>query len=235
MAYDPTRGYVVLFGGNSAGFVGGPAVFDENGSVIDAVGDTWLWQGNPTGGSWQQKFPSNPKPCPRTSPTLAWDAAKGRVMMFGGLSGPMPPTPCANGAYNDTWTWDGTKWKQCTTCGTPPTKRFAHRMEWDPDNVLGAGPQVVMFGGSTAGGVLNHETWAIDGGMWQQCLSPNCTTFPSIRCCVGLSYFPNSDPTKKGLILYGGQDMGAPDGSHRELSGTWRFDGTNWSCITTCD
>ena len=71
--------------------------------------------------------------------------------------------------------------------------------------------------------------------MWTECVSPYCTTtpYPIPRCCAGLAYFNGALPD---LIMYGGQDMGGVDGTHRELSGTWRFDGSNWDCVTDpCD
>ena len=57
----------------------------------------------PGPGTWclQQKTPVS-SPSKRSSMGLAYDAARGQVVLFGGLAGPS--------VFADTWTWDGTTW-----------------------------------------------------------------------------------------------------------------------------
>ena len=66
-------------------------------------GETWTWDGH----GWQQMHPAHP-------PLLfgaasAFDAARSRVTVFGGLS---QATAGATALYNATWTWDGADWRQ---------------------------------------------------------------------------------------------------------------------------
>jgi len=86
-----------------------------------AAADTWIWDGE----NWTQKSPAT-VPIARYGHTMAYDAAHGQVVMFGGGA--------ANGAgvayLNDTWLWDGTDWTQ----GNPanrPTRAFVPAMAYD--------------------------------------------------------------------------------------------------------
>ena len=152
MAFDSLDSYVVLFGGNTAAYAGGPSVLDEVGTAPAPSNLTFTW----TPGSftdWTPKTLQTKPPCPRTSPTLAWDAARSKVMMFGGDGHGNTQTGCTQTFYQDTWLWNGTtsKWQSCSsmTCGQP-SKRMGQRIDWDPDLVQGTVGQVVMFGGNTS-------------------------------------------------------------------------------------
>ena len=74
------------------------------------LGDTWTWDGT----DWTQRTPAH-SPSPRYCLGMAYDAARGQVVLFGGYGG---------GDLGDTWTWDGTDWTQrnlgpaCTITGT---------------------------------------------------------------------------------------------------------------------
>ncbi len=66
MAYDSGRGRVVLFGGS------------PNGST-SLFADTWEWDGT----NWNQRNPATP-PSARNAHDMAYDSARGRVVLFGG-------------------------------------------------------------------------------------------------------------------------------------------------------
>ncbi|MGV3622455.1 MAG: hypothetical protein ACO1OB_16675 [Archangium sp.] len=90
---------------------------------------------------------------PNTFPSRGWfasayDAARRRVVVFGGQS------------FDDTWTHDGTKWEQRLPVSAPPT-RAQHAMTWDPVR-----KRVLLFGGRILGGTLLDETWEWDGFTW---------------------------------------------------------------------
>jgi hypothetical protein len=85
VADDAARNNVLLFGG----FGGGTE-----------LGDTWTWDGT----DWTQRSPAD-APSRRYSAGTAYDAARGRVVLFGG------GTNCC-GVLGDTWAWDGTEWTQ---------------------------------------------------------------------------------------------------------------------------
>jgi hypothetical protein len=67
--------------------------------------DTWTWDGT----AWTQRQPRH-SPSVRTStgpmPVLAYDAGRGKVVVFGGVDF------FTNVSLNDTWTWNGRDWKQ---------------------------------------------------------------------------------------------------------------------------
>ncbi len=86
MAYDAARGKVMLFGGND-GRSGG------------SLNDTWVWNGS----DWTRQEPVH-SPVGRTHHSMAYDAARGQVLLFGGLLN------CLCGDYGssygrDTWVW----------------------------------------------------------------------------------------------------------------------------------
>src|SRR3989441_5407510 len=74
MAYDAVDGYGVLFGGVSSN----PTVFPFSGTL----GDTWKF----AEGSWTNITTTTGPPA-RTLSTLAYDAADGYTLLFGGVSG----------------------------------------------------------------------------------------------------------------------------------------------------
>jgi surface antigen len=81
MAYDQATGTVVLFGGiNSDG--------------LKEYGDTWTWDGS----TWAKQHPATSPPT-RYSASMAYHAATGTVVLFGGVDSD------ATGVTEDTWTW----------------------------------------------------------------------------------------------------------------------------------
>jgi hypothetical protein len=91
--------------------------------------DTWVWDGT----NWVQKFPANAPPA-RHGHAMAYDAARGQVVLFGGWDAAI---------VNDTWVWDGTNWVQKFPANAPPAVG-GHAMAYDA-----ARGQVVLFGGGT--------------------------------------------------------------------------------------
>src|SRR5262245_8173028 len=84
--------------------------------------------------------PSGIAPAPRYGQGLAYDAARGNVVLFGGQT--------QDGLRNDTWTWDGATWTQHTTAHAPSPRRY-FGMAYDA-----AHGQVVLFGGYSL-----NDTW----------------------------------------------------------------------------
>ncbi|MDR2014094.1 MAG: hypothetical protein LBP99_00520, partial [Azoarcus sp.] len=116
MAYDAARGQVVLFGG-----------FDGYSDISGPLGDTWTWDGN----TWTQQFPADSPPA-RYWGTMAYDAARGQVVLFGGTG--------ENSVMGDTWTWDGGAWTQRSPATSPPA-RSSPSMAYDA-----ARGEIVLFG-----------------------------------------------------------------------------------------
>lgn len=88
-----------------SGFTAAGAYDAKRGVVVALVGDqTWTWNGS----DWSQQHPTR-SPESRYFASAAYDAAEGKVMLFGGkIYGLAPPnTELVN---NELWGWDGTDW-----------------------------------------------------------------------------------------------------------------------------
>lgn len=240
MAYDSSRGRVVIFGG-SQGLVG---------PYLD---DTWEWDGT----DWTEHVPLH-RPSPRWGNQMAYDASRNAVVLFGGGGGTWP---------NDTWEWDGIDWTQRSPSNSPPP-RAGHGMAYDASrNVvvlfggMGAGGTwrndtwewdgtdwaqrfpahqpsgryflggnalsydatrgvVVMFGGSQGGvsGTFLGDTWEWDGVDW---VERTPVTSPPVRDGHALAYLPGS-----GVVLFGGNSDSV------FLNDAWVWDGTNWTDVS---
>ena len=161
MAYNPTTGKTVLFGGNSM--------------VSNEANDTWEWDGT----TWSQKT-SSAVPSARDSAAMTYDPGTGEILLFGGsrdlYSGAQP------GFFNDTWTWNGTRWLQRTTASAP-SPRTSARMAYDPD--LGQVVLVGGYGGKDVGTTppfayvfdYREETWTWNGTAWTQQFPTNLLEF----------------------------------------------------------
>jgi hypothetical protein len=131
MAYDAATGNIVLFGGFNRPSVGGE------------LGATWTWDGS----TWTKQAP-NTSPSPRSDASMAYDAATGNVVLFGGGT--------ASTNFGDTWTWDGSTWTKQAAKTSPPARHSAS-IAYDA-----ATGNVVLFGGQ--GGVFLGDTWTWGSG-----------------------------------------------------------------------
>ena len=150
---------------------------------------------------WIQESPQN-SPSGRDGYAMAYDAAHGQVVLFGGQG-------ASNNLLSDTWIWDGTNWTQKSPV-TSPSARQLHAMAYDA-----AHGQVVLFGGLNPLNFLS-DTWVWDGTNWTQ-KSP--ATSPPGRLGHGMAY----DAAHGQMVLFGGESNGSL------VSDTWVWDGTNWT------
>jgi hypothetical protein len=198
MAYDSARRRVVLFGGQ-----------DGTSSNVVPLGDTWEWDGT----SWTRVGQGAPGPSARMGTAMAYDAARGRIVLFGGLD-------AARNNLQDTWEWDGEAWLR-RTAPNAPSARCGHDMAFDPVRRA-----VVLFGGVAYGAATDQlagagETWEWSGSTW----TLRATTGPSPRAMTSLV----ADPRRQRLVLFGGF---IPTGT---LSDTWEWNGASWSVVSaTC-
>lgn len=114
-AFDAVTGTTVVFGG-----------LDQD--DVTLLGDTWTYDGI----TWTQQHPATSPPVRRLA-SMAFDAARGTVVLFGGLN--------TTGLLADTWTWDGHNWSEQVPA-VSPTPRAATVMAFDA-----AINDVVLFGG----------------------------------------------------------------------------------------
>jgi hypothetical protein len=155
---------------------------------------------------WTQK--ENFGPSPRYGHAMAYDAARQRVVLFGGGV----PEGAVIRALNDTWEWDGSAWAQVADTG--PSARLLAGMVYDD-----ARQRLVLFGGSEAGGPLNGDTWEWDGEDWTQVADIG----PTPRSLLAVAY----DKVRRHVVLFGG----TPTGGALYLNDTWAWDGTEWTQI----
>ena len=163
MAYDPTAGRLIMFGGSNA---------------VENFGDVWAY--NPTANTWNELKPSGTLPAARSAHAMAYDPGSRSLIVFGGGND--------NGTLNDTWAYDpvANTWTELKPSRTLPSARSGHAMAYDP-GLRG----LIMFGGFGDIGTLN-DTWAYDpvANAWNE-LKPS-RTLPSARSGHAMAYDPGS-------------------------------------------
>ncbi|MBI3844406.1 MAG: IPT/TIG domain-containing protein [Planctomycetes bacterium] len=177
LAYDSTRGRVVLFGGNAGN---------------EVLADTWEWDGE----DWRV-VPTESGPEARTEHALAYDSIRRRTILFGGRT-------AGGRVLDDTWEWDGSTWSERTTPSSPPALA-GHAMAFDAargrivlfggdDGILGSRAETWEWDGESWWGVTTfggpvpreHHTLAYDdasrvtvlfGGEWRSTFGRRITGF----------------------------------------------------------
>ena len=96
--------------------------------------------------TWTKQAPAT-HPSARDSAAMAYDAATGTMVLFGGETG-------EGRLFGDTWTWDGTTWTQQHPA-TSPSPRAGAQMAYD----AATGTVVLFGGGHVGGGVPFGDTW----------------------------------------------------------------------------
>ena len=150
--------------------------------------------------TWQQGPGSVPS---RTNHAMAFDTARGVVVMFGGY-------PDAPPALDDTWEFDGTAWRSGAVAPAGLTPRDGHALAYDATL-----QRVVLFGGNDALG-LRNDTWEYDGTRWTSGGAAPAALTP--RNFVAMAY----DAARGHTVLFGGFDTTSV------RNDTWFYDGA-WS------
>ncbi len=221
MAYDPSRGKVVVFGGQ------------QKPGLAPAV----VWEFD--GANWTSITPGTTPP-PRTGTRMAWDAKSQTTLLFGGTD--------ANGEYDDLWSWNGTAWSRPNAVPRPPP-RTEHAIADDPIRgrliVTGGVAQAVTatyeWNGTTwTSGVLpnpvdreyhqsaydplrrravliddHHQTWESDGRSWI------ATTAPTAPTSAAMTY----DPERARIVAFSGNNGSDLDDT------TLLWDGVTWTPV----
>ena len=155
---------------------------------------------------WNQLLPQNSQ-LERSTQAMAYDAAHGQVVMFGGF-GPGGQ----NGYLNDTWLWNGTTWTQVFPANSPSPRSNA-QMVYDP-----ATGNVVLFGGLYNGSTRYADTWTWDGTNWTPLTTAHSPT--GGRASASMVY----DAATGNVVLFGGINT-----SGGTVGDTWIFNGTDWT------
>src|SRR4029077_13334093 len=99
---------------------------------------------------WVQLSPPNSPPA-RSYLAMTYDAASGKIIVFGGFGGEY---------LNDTWAFDGVSWTQIAT-SVAPSPRTNAQMAYDSVT-----HKVVLYGGYNGASYLG-DTWLWDGATSQ--------------------------------------------------------------------
>lgn len=229
MAYDSTRGVIVLFGGRA-----GSEVF----------GDTWEWDGV----RWSQRASSGPSA--REHASMVYDANRRVMVLFGGSAesivngetwewngaswtrrvvvGPLPRrghamaydsdrrvtvlfggslTTLGTTVTDETWEWNGTAWSRRLV--TAPAARRWHAMAYDTTRRV-----TVLFGGRTASQAAD-DTWEWNGTRWTR---RTVAESPSPRHGHAMAY----SPVRGACVLMGGVSSGGAEPA------VWEWNGQAW-------
>lgn len=156
--------------------------------------------------AWSLRTPSGAAPSPRAYHAMAFDAARGQTVLFGGYHG--------SGIFDgETWTWDGTAWTQKAIGGPAPSPRCCHAMAYDADRQV-----VVLFGGQTGDAQFSAETWEWNGIAWSQRAVGD--PGPIARFEHRMAY----DSARHVTMLFGGYDI-----TINPFGDTWTWNGTAWT------
>lgn len=185
MAFDAARNVTLLFGG-------------WNYQSVAWHTDTWTWNGT----EWTLLQPGV-APQARAYAGMAYDAARQRIVMFGGLNS-------SNETLADTWEWNGAAWLQLAPLHAPVARAF-FAMAYDA-----ARANTVLFGGYV-GPLGLADTWTWNGTDWTQ-LAPAHS--PSAR--MGAKMVDAS--ARARCVLFGGHA-----GTWQAFDDTWEWNGIDWT------
>jgi hypothetical protein len=227
VAYDPQIESVVLFGGyspiigKSTGqtWVLAPGAKDGNlnyGPITNYINPTV----NGSWGTWMNLTPYLPaSPSARSDGAMAYDAADGYLLMFGGCSNaPVPFGPC-NQTLSDTWTFVASlgnfTWTKVTNSLKTPPSRGGAGLAYVPSP-----GSVMMVGGFAGPGLVLSDVWSYSAGQWSQ--EPNA---PFLLWDMGMVW----DPVDNEVLVASGFGPGNSSCAGQWYSAcedTWTFNGT---------
>jgi hypothetical protein len=205
IAYDARRQRSVVFGGGLVNSSNRFTMYDDT------------WEFDHRTGNWSALQVAR-RPHPSMHFTLAYDARRGVVVLFGGMS-------VSDGRFKnlgETWEWNGRVWTRRSTANAPSPRMAS--LVYDAGRGV-----VVLFGGTFYDPNRDNvfplgETWEYDGVDWRRVpvLGPEpCDRWGS------MTY----DPTRGRTLLFGGITF--TGGSYETLDDLWQFDGLRWSKISS--
>jgi galactose oxidase-like protein len=152
-----------------------------------------------------------PPPSARLWNGLAYDAADGYFVLFGGHEN--------TSILGDTWVFRNGAWTNLTATVSPsPGPRYYPAMAWDP-----AERAVVLFGGSDGTHSLS-DTWFFAGGHWTN-VSTAVGNPPAGRGYAAMTY----DSAAQEILLFGGFN----ETNFREYDDTWAFQSGRWANLSS--
>ena len=235
MTYDVARQRVLLFGGQTSGY----------------LQDTWEY--NSATATWTQRATTGPSA--RAFSCMAYDPLRNVTVLFGGYNG------SSSALFADTWEWNGTTWTQRAPTTSPPARyffgcwwdaarsRFAiyggvgnssavHSDTWEYDGTnwsqrtLTGAPvraplsvgydtvrqRMVFWGGYISTGA-SSGTFEL-GTTWS---TPTSTGVPPLASYGAAEAWDGLSGT---TVVVGGYASG-------QFSGAWSWDGSSWTALST--
>ena len=202
MVYDAARAETLLFGGWTRAAAGSDLTYPD---------DLWAWNGE----RWRklEPPPGSARPVGRDAPVMAYDAARKRLVMFGGRRSEEGAPP---NWYSDVWEWDGARWHQIPGSGMP---RLLHPTAiYDP-----ARHRVVVYGGGLVSGTgqfsgFSRTLWEWDGAKWTARDSSGPPDLVPAAATVA------SDGSLIFMMGQAGVNRAAPNAASR----LWAWSGSAW-------
>ena len=170
--------------------------------------------------SWTQATAGSPSPSARSGHGMVFDAARGKVVVFGGLD--------ASGKFlNDMWQWDSTAqtWSPVTPAtSSVPLPRANFAIAYDVNR-----SKIVLYGGNVSSAYSNvgiiGDTWEFDSATLTWSQIPADTLVYVGLWGAQAAY----DPNLKQVILFGGQPYwGIPENGN-----TYAWSGTAWKMVAS--
>ncbi|MEM7199223.1 MAG: kelch repeat-containing protein [Planctomycetota bacterium] len=167
--------------------------------ALDGAGmSVWEWDGS----SWSARQLLG-GPSSRTQQAVAFDSARGRLVLFGGFD------QASRQELDDTWELDGDTWREVFPPQRPPA-RFGHHLVYDE-----ARARLVLYAGLPREPSMRN-VWEWDGTNWAERAT---TLSPPGELETAMVY----DSWRRRVVLFGTHD--APS---TEPGQTWAWDGTTW-------
>ncbi len=165
-------------------------------------------------GAWRL-IETSTSPPGRMHAVMAYDSARGDVVLFGGAQDCQSRVP-----KNDTWLFDGVNWQEIASPTAPPPRYYGALAF---DSIRGV---TVLYGG-TAERASYDDTWEFDGSEWTQ-------VFP-VQSPGGCARFSMAFDELRGVTVLRAQrsEGGRGNGFCAIAQQTWEYDGTTWTRITT--
>ncbi len=228
LAFDESRGEIVLLGGRAPGGIEGCGGFADTGANTIApslFGECdRVWRFDRTTSTWTADEDSN-RPPARLGLALAYDRERERLVAIGGCD-----TSAALTCHRDVWEYDGVEWDHIVPDAPdpsspheiPPVSQYGSAA-FHPGRgqIVFAAPYSVPQALGVDAIPLRPGLWAWDGAGWEA-LQPVATEPPPAATRVAVGAWGN------GMVTFGGR---LRDGNACQSSvsvGTHVWDGFRW-------
>jgi hypothetical protein len=150
----------------------------------------------------------------RNAHAMAYDAERGRVVLFGGAD--------EQAVCGDLWEWDGSDWRPVSGDGPAPRTFPALAYDRERKRLVLFGGNRVLFGTGDRDDTLLGDTWELGGGTWRRL----DVAGPPARAEASMAY----DEARRSVVLFGGYQRSG--GRTVRLGDTWTWDGAVWRAMS---